>query len=82
MGKANGLSSMPAVFPGNEWLFDAWATLDTCRSIGMAMGPIPWTAAAEYARHKGLDDEGFYILWGVIHRADTAYRSELSDANK
>lgn len=78
-GKARvkSLDDRPAVFPGNEWLFDAFMSLDTCRMVGMEAGPIPWTAADAYARRLRMDDDGMALLWGVIHRADTAYRAEL-----
>lgn len=69
---------MPAMFPANGWLFDAFMALDTCRAVGMAMGPIPWVAADCYARRLELDDEDFAVMWSVLHRADTAYRAELS----
>jgi hypothetical protein len=69
------LDNQPSIHPGNEWLFDAFMCLDTCRQIGMAMGPIPWDACDRYAER--LDDWQRSILWPIVHRADTLFRAEL-----
>lgn len=75
-GRHPALDNRPAIFSGNEWLFDAWIALDSCRSLGMAVGPIPWTACDAYARRHDFDDDGLVLLWAIIHRADTALRAE------
>jgi hypothetical protein len=48
----------------------AWAELSTCRPIGMAVGPIPWTAIIAWARFHGLDREATGVLVTVIRRLD------------
>jgi hypothetical protein len=63
------------VFPGNEWLWDAFVTLNTCRSSGMDAGQIPWTAADRYAERHDID---LSLLWAVIHKTDTAFRAYVS----
>lgn len=52
---------------------DAFSKLSTCRAIGMALGPIPWSAASDYALRFGLDEDEFEILWELISRLDSAY---------
>lgn len=48
----------PAVDEGLAWMWEAWVALQTCRPIGMAMGPIPWTAIHEYAVAYGVTEFG------------------------
>jgi hypothetical protein len=74
--------SRPFIFPGNEWLFNAFMALDTTRYIGMAVGPIPWDKAMKYADRQDMDRETAAVLWLVIHRADTAFRAELSKTDR
>lgn len=77
-GRKTPLRDQPTVFSGNEWLWEAYMACDTCRSIGMVAGPIPWTAVDAYARRLRFDPDGFELLWCIIHRADTAYRAETA----
>lgn len=49
---------------------DAWRDLGTCRSIGMAAGPIPFTAAIAWANHHDLDREATELLWQVVRFLD------------
>ena len=57
----------------------AWEDLSTCRPIGMAVGPIPWTAAMEWCDRHDLDEQSARLLWSVIKRLD---RDELSRQDK
>lgn len=78
-GKTSALAKQPTVHKGNEWLFDAFMALDTCRSSGMGtLGPLPWDKAMQYCDRMEYDDETTAILWAVLHRADKTFRAELS----
>lgn len=66
----------PPIPQGADLIFDAYADLQTCR---VPDGAIPWTAAREYATHRGLDPDVFDILWAVIKRMDRAERKWHSD---
>jgi hypothetical protein len=79
-GKMTALDNLdrPAIFPGNEWIYDAFMTLDSCRTLGMSAGPIPWVAVDRYCQVKGYDAEESDILWAVLHRADTEFRAEAT----
>ena len=55
---------------GWGWLWDAFWELNTCRSIGMAAGPIPWTAVQRYAEVEELHREEAYLLHQVIRYLD------------
>lgn len=53
--------------------------LSTCRAIGMAMGPIPWTAVERYADREGLvgdDYEQFVVLVRMMDVAYLEYQAE------
>lgn len=58
----------------------AWRDLSTCRPIGMAVGPVPFTALLEWARFHSLDREATRIVWSVVRRID-ADRAE-AEASK
>ena len=60
----------------------AWNDLGTCRAIGMDVGPIPWTAAREYAATKMLDSDDFEMLWLCIGRMEEVYREYRADLKK
>jgi hypothetical protein len=59
---------------GYVWLWEAFITLQTCRQIGMDVGPIPWTATYQYARSQGLNEVDFYILVEVMSYLDGYWR--------
>lgn len=64
------LDRQPPHDDGVALCLTAWAELSTCRPIGMAVGPIPWTAIIEWARFHGLDREATGVLVSVIRRLD------------
>jgi hypothetical protein len=46
-----------------RYYIDAFHELSSCRSIGMALGPIPFTAIAEYSKLFDVEDfEEFHYL--------------------
>ena len=49
------LESKPTIL-GLEWLWFAYWDLNTCRSIGMDVGQIPWTAVMQYVQHYGYSE--------------------------
>lgn len=48
----------------------AWGDLSTCRGIGMAAGPIPWTAIVHWCEFHGLDHEATQVVIYVIRTLD------------
>ena len=63
---------------GFEFYYDAFQELSTARPIGLAVGPIPFTAIAEYFKIYELQDfEEFAYL---IRRMDNTFL-ELNDSN-
>lgn len=56
---------------GFQFYFDAFQELSTSRQVGMGLGPIPFTAIAEYFRIYELSDfEEFAYL---IRRMDNVF---------
>lgn len=55
----------------------AFADLSTDRAIGMAVGPIPWTAIKAYADEHELAGNARRVFFGCIRAIDRAY---LEDA--
>lgn len=51
----------------------AFADLSTCRAIGLATGPIPWTAVDAYAGREGLRGQARRVFVGAIRDLDAAY---------
>ena len=67
---AKGLLKEEDVQPninGLEWYVDSFKELSSCRSFGMASGPIPFTAIVEYSRIYEVEDfEEFLYLMRVM----------------
>lgn len=49
---------------------EAWCDLSTTRGIGMATGPIPWTAIVRWCEFHELDREATMIVVHVIRTLD------------
>lgn len=54
----------------------AWFELESCRAIGMAAGPIPWTAVEAWTRHHELDQEATALLWRVVRHVEGEHAEE------
>jgi len=61
----------PEVRHDLAFFWSAFHALSSCRNFGMSVGPIPWTAIAEYAGfHNVFDFEEFEE---IIRRMDSYY---------
>lgn len=67
------IKNAPQLLPGLEFYFKAFFELSTCRSIGMDIGPVPYTAISEYANRHGMNNDVFPILLTFIRGMDNAY---------
>jgi len=63
---------------GFDFYFDAFSELSTTRPIGLGLGPIPFTAIAEYSRLYELPDFDDFAY--VIRRMDRVFL-EMNDTN-
>ena len=64
---------------GLEWFWEAWGALTTCRSLGMGVGPIPWTDVEAYIRAEGFSQEERYYMHIVIRNMDTVYMNYVNE---
>lgn len=77
------VANAPQLLYGLEVYYEAFTELSTCRSIGMAMGPIPWSAINEYAARHGYVDQGFdYLVLMVRALDDTFLAYDRSEADR
>jgi len=54
--------------------WEAFGDLGSCRSVGMALGRIPWTAVKTYGETYGIDDpDELAAFTEIIARMDQAY---------
>lgn len=67
------IANAPQILPGLEMYYEAFSELSTCRSNGMAMGPIPWTAIDQYALRHGFEADGFEYLVRMVRALDDAF---------
>ena len=61
-----------------DWIMAAFADLSTCRPIGMAVGPIPWTAIDAYASRAGLTPAARRTFTGSVRALDRAYLADVA----
>ncbi len=67
------IANAPELLLGLDSYFEAFVELSTCRGLGMASGPIPWTAVDRYAERHGYSGEGFEYLLQMIRAMDEAF---------
>lgn len=60
----------------------AWSELNTCRSLGMSVGPIPVTAVFAWCSVEGLDREATKIMREVIGIADRQFMEKQASARR
>ena len=58
---------------GFVWLWEAFIDLGTCRQVGMAAGPIPWTAIQRYAEVNRFGEDETWMLHGVVRHLDSLW---------
>lgn len=78
--RARVLATVPAANPPPKlypswaaWCMAAFYDLDTCRSVGFDIGPIPWTAINAWAIEHGLTGEVRRVFVAVVRRMDAAW---------
>lgn len=76
------IAEAPTLGLGLQVFWDAFMELSSCRSIGMAVGPIPWTAIREYGRALNLDEEQQNMLVVLIRAMDNCYREHIDRQSK
>lgn len=63
--------------------WDAFGDLSSCRSVGMALGRIPWTALKAYGETYGIADPDELAAFAeIIARMDQAYLDSQRENEK
>lgn len=71
------LANAPRLTAGLELFYNAFQDLASCRSLGMSLGPIPWTAIDHYCQRFdiiGLQEEDLFYH---VEKLDKTYRDEV-----
>jgi hypothetical protein len=68
--------------PELVWVWDAFMELTTCRSIGMALGPIPFLAIKDYALHFGITGLRFELFNKLIRAMDRVLLDDSAQKEK
>lgn len=67
------IKNAPILLPGLQFYYQAFLDLSTCRSLGMAEGPIPWDAINIYAERHVLVEDDYDRFFTLIRAMDVAY---------
>jgi len=71
----------PTLLMGNELFYLGFMDLTSCRSIGMALGPISLLSILEYCKiHEIVGDQREDFVW-VIQKLDHFYIKWVSEKN-
>lgn len=72
------INAMPGLDAASQLVVDCWADVFSCRSIGMAIGPIPYTAVMWWADRNGCDRDVTDMLWQAIQIVDADYLKSIA----
>lgn len=67
------IKDAPDLELGLELYLGAFWDLDSCRPLGWAEGPIPWTVIEQYAQLNELEGEQREMLHYHVRQLDNAY---------
>ena len=76
------IANKPILRDGLGVYHKAFTELTTARTLGMAEGPIPWTAIDAYGYRHGYIEDEFDRLVAVITGMDNAYLKHRNDKQK
>ena len=68
------IAEAPELMRGLDLYYEAFWRLDTCRSVAMDLGPIPWTAVHAYGTEMRLSRRQRQDLHHHVTAMDLAYR--------
>ena len=63
----------PEIDDSEIWFVSAFYDLSSCRSIGMGVGSIPYTAIIDYIYYWDLDTEIGDLLINIVTAMDSVY---------
>ena len=60
-----------------RWMYHAYWELQTCRPVGLDVGPIPWWAISLYAQRMGRSFDEEQLLVRVVRRMAKVHKEWL-----
>ena len=63
----------PELESGDVFYITAFEKLNTCRTLGMSIGPIPWDKIVHYGEFHKLDDELIEPFIDIIMGLDALF---------
>lgn len=63
----------PVMTSTDLWFLEAFYDLSSDRSVGMAVGPIPYTAIIAYVQYWQYDDQTAYMVIEIVKALDSVY---------
>jgi len=78
----SAIQNAPVLFLGLELYYDAFFDLQSCRSVGMAEGPISWISIYDYAARNQFSEGQHDDLHYFISRMDAAYLKHREKESK
>ncbi len=76
------IANKPVLRAGLGAYHKAFTELTTDRALGMAEGPIPWTAINAYGYRHGYTEDEFDRLVAIITGLDNAYLKHRNNKQK
>ena len=67
---------------GLDLYFIAWLELNSCRSVGLGLGPIPWIAVYTYSKEFEFNPDQCESLHHHIRAMDKVYFEWVEKNNK
>ena len=67
------IQNAPDLQLGLELYYNGFLDLSSCRSVGMALGPIPFMAMLEYCVLRGIEGEQQEDFVWLVQRLDAKY---------
>lgn len=69
----------PAIDRAERVYIEAFVDLQTCRQIGMDVGPIPWRDIAAYGDRLGLEGPMHRLFCRVLRAMDEAWLNKRAE---
>lgn len=63
----------PILERSEDYYLSSFYDLDTCRNIGMDVGPISWIHIFQYSQYQGLEPDVAVAFIEIIRSMDKAY---------
>lgn len=76
------IENAPSLHPGLELYYIGFLELNSSRSMGLSIGPIPWLSIEQYSVVKELDEEQTQAMHHHIVQMDVVYMKHQAKKQK